>query len=191
MFSWFKKPVVVAAVAAPTENVIAKGTRVRGDIEAELGFRIDGSVDGTVVSRGVVTIGEDGELLGNVRATSVVVLGHVEGDVVCEGHLEIGPNGRIVGDVTMKSFQIQNGGVFAGTSRMAMPDGVKALSAAPPKMRTLPPPAHAAVPPQAPPQAVPPHSSRARLMRPTTDAPRSGVVGTGSGELPRAASGED
>ncbi|NOU34664.1 MAG: polymer-forming cytoskeletal protein, partial [Polyangiaceae bacterium] len=133
MFSWFKKPVVVAAVAAPTENVIAKGTRVRGDIEAELGFRIDGSVDGTVVSRGVVTIGEDGELLGNVRATSVVVLGHVEGDVVCEGHLEIGPNGRIVGDVTMKSFQIQNGGVFAGTSRMAMPDGVKALSAAPPK----------------------------------------------------------
>ncbi len=190
MFSWFKKPVVVAAVAAPTENVVAKGTRARGDLEAELGFRIDGSVDGTVVSRGVVTIGEDGELLGNVRAASVVVLGRVEGDVVCDGHLEIGPSGRIVGDVTMKSFQIQNGGVFAGTSRMTVPEGAKALPAAQPKMRTLPPPAHAAVPPQAPPQAVPPPSSRARLVRPTTDAPRSGVVGSGA-EPSRAAAGED
>jgi cytoskeletal protein CcmA (bactofilin family) len=170
MFSWFKKPEIIATVTKQLpENVIARGTRIRGELEGELGFRIDGTIDGTILSEGRITVGTEGEVLGNIRAESVVILGHVEGNIVCEGHLEIGATGRVVGDITMKSIQVHQGGVFAGTSRMTIPSGTKSL--APARLGTLPPPEYAAVPPQAAPTPV---SSRARIIRPGSNPAPSG-----------------
>jgi cytoskeletal protein CcmA (bactofilin family) len=116
MFSWLRRPVPIVTAA----NTIAEGTKVQGSVEAEGDFQLNGVLDGTMTTKGRVVIGERGSLLGNLRATSVLVLGHLEGDVECTDRLEIGPNGKILGDVTMKSFAVQNGGIFRGSSRMAV-----------------------------------------------------------------------
>lgn len=104
------------------ENVLGQSVRVQGDLKAQGAFRIDGTVDGSVESAGAVIIGQGGAVNGNVRGRDVVVAGQVRGNVAATGHLEIVASGRIEGDVDARSFRIETGGVFRGTSRMGETD---------------------------------------------------------------------
>jgi cytoskeletal protein CcmA (bactofilin family) len=143
--------------AIPTftvENTIATGSRVRGDLSGPGGFRVDGSVEGSVAADGPVVVGEGGVVEGDIRGRDVTVLGRVRGDVVASGHLEIGPKGKVLGDISAQSFRMHTGGVFRGTSNMGSDadDGmpaIKVLGAVreAPRGRTLPPPNGAVVPP--------------------------------------------
>jgi cytoskeletal protein CcmA (bactofilin family) len=107
----------------PIENVLGQSLMVRGDLTADGGFRIDGTVEGNVESRAAVVVGESGVVRGDLRGTDVVVAGQVLGNVTCSGHLEILAKGRIEGDLDAKSVRIETGGVFRGTSRMGEDSG--------------------------------------------------------------------
>jgi cytoskeletal protein CcmA (bactofilin family) len=140
------------------ENTIGAGSRVRGDLSGPGGFRIDGTVEGGITADGPVVIGEGGSVEGAVRGRNVVVLGRVRGDVHVSGHLEIGPKGKVLGDITVQSFRMHTGGVFRGMSCMpggedaapALLFGVASTSSAlETRVRTLPPPNGAVVPPPA------------------------------------------
>jgi cytoskeletal protein CcmA (bactofilin family) len=100
------------------ENVLGKSLHVRGDLKAQGAFRIDGTVDGSVASAGAVIIGDGGVVHGDVTGTDIVVAGHVVGNVTARGHLDIVSSGRVEGDINAKSFRMETGGVFRGTSQM-------------------------------------------------------------------------
>ncbi len=133
------------------ENTIGPGTSVHGEMKGPSGFRIDGTLQGSVDAVGPVVIGEGGLVDGDVSGRDVVVLGRVRGNVHASGHLEIGPRGKVVGDITVKSFRLQKGGVFRGTSRMAGGEDDEIFRLLPQRsgkrIRTLPPPAGAVPPP--------------------------------------------
>jgi cytoskeletal protein CcmA (bactofilin family) len=143
-------------------STVGRGTTVRGDLAGPGGFRIDGTVEGSIDSDGPVVVGEDGVVAKGIRARQLVVLGCVRGDVHAD-HLEIGPKGKVIGNVSAQSLRMHKGGTFRGSSRMADDAASKvALVALPPAERgapgrTLPPPADAAVPP-------PPSASEERLV---------------------------
>jgi cytoskeletal protein CcmA (bactofilin family) len=107
-----------AASREPIENVLGQSLTIRGDLSAEGGFRIDGTVEGTVESKAAIVVGESGIVRGDLRGTDIVVAGQIEGNVTCSGHLEILARGRIEGDIDAKSVRIETGGVFRGQSRM-------------------------------------------------------------------------
>ena len=107
-----------AASREPSENVLGQSLIIRGDLTAEGGFRIDGTVEGNVEAKAAIVVGESGVVRGDVRGTDIVVAGNVVGNVVCSGHLEILSNGRIEGDIDARSVRIETGGVFRGTSHM-------------------------------------------------------------------------
>ena len=115
---WRSKSPGATASTDQIENVLGKSSRVQGDLKAQGAFRIDGTVDGAVESAGAVIVGEGGVVNGNVRGRDIVVAGHVCGNVTASGHLDIVASGRIEGDIDAKSFRIETGGVFRGTSRM-------------------------------------------------------------------------
>jgi cytoskeletal protein CcmA (bactofilin family) len=139
--------------AIPTftvENTIAAGSCVRGDVSGPGGFRVDGTIDGSLAAEGPVLVGEGGTVDGDIRGRDVTVLGRVRGDVVATGHLEIGPKGKVLGDITVQSFRVHTGGVFRGTSCMGADEppalAVFGVVSEGPRGRTLPPP-NGAVPP--------------------------------------------
>jgi cytoskeletal protein CcmA (bactofilin family) len=107
-----------AASHEPIENVLGASLTIRGDLTADGGFRIDGTVEGHVESKAAIVVGESGVVRGDLRGTDIVVAGRIEGNVSCSGHLEILTKGRIEGDIDAKSVRIETGGVFRGTSRM-------------------------------------------------------------------------
>ncbi len=111
-------PVKPATRSDAIENILGQSCVVRGDLTAEGAFRIDGTIEGSVESRGAVVVGESGVVRGGVRGTDVVIAGQVVGDVIATGHLEILAKGKVEGDIAAKSMRIETGGVFCGTSRM-------------------------------------------------------------------------
>jgi cytoskeletal protein CcmA (bactofilin family) len=119
---WRAKPEAGGATRDPIENILGRSCLVRGDLIADGAFRIDGTVEGSVESRGAVVIGEGGVVRGDVRGTEVVVAGQILGNVTCSGHLEIMAKGKIEGDLDARSMRIETGGVFRGTSRMGGED---------------------------------------------------------------------
>jgi cytoskeletal protein CcmA (bactofilin family) len=100
------------------ENILGRSCAVRGDVTAEGGFRVDGTLEGRIESQGAVVIGESGTVRGEVRAREVVIAGKVFGNVTAAGHLDILASGHLEGDIEAKSVRIETGGVFRGTSRM-------------------------------------------------------------------------
>jgi cytoskeletal protein CcmA (bactofilin family) len=119
-----------AASNEPIENVLGTSLVIRGDLTANGGFRIDGTVEGNVESKAAIVIGESGVVRGDVRGTDIVVAGQVVGNIICTGHLEILAKGRIEGDIDAKSVRIETGGVFRGMSRMGDDSGRASVVAA-------------------------------------------------------------
>jgi cytoskeletal protein CcmA (bactofilin family) len=99
-------------------NILEASTVVKGDLKSDRGFRIDGTIEGSVESKGAIVIGESGAVDGDVRGGDVIVVGRVDGNINARGHLDIRSSGKVVGDVKAASFRIETGGVFLGTSRM-------------------------------------------------------------------------
>jgi cytoskeletal protein CcmA (bactofilin family) len=117
-----------AASNEPIENVLGPSLSIRGDLSADGGFRIDGTVEGNIESKAAIVVGESGVVRGDVRGTDIVVAGQIAGNIVCTGHLEILAKGRIEGDIDARSVRIETGGVFRGTSRMGDDSGRAVLS---------------------------------------------------------------
>jgi cytoskeletal protein CcmA (bactofilin family) len=115
---WRSKGESAQLSSGEIENVLGRSVHVQGDLKADGAFRIDGTIDGAVESKGGVVIGQTGTVRGPVHGHDVVVAGQVCGNVTATGHLEILASGRIEGDIEAQSLRIATGGVFRGTSRM-------------------------------------------------------------------------
>ena len=115
---WGSKRQAAGLTADNIENVLGKSLRVKGDLQADGAFRIDGTVEGSVASQAAVIIGEGGVVQGDVSGRDVVVAGQVRGNITATGHLDIVASGRVEGDIDARSFRIETGGVFRGQSRM-------------------------------------------------------------------------
>src|SRR5262245_46554029 len=83
------------------DNIVGRGTHIRGELCGPGGFRIDGTVTGMIQADGPIVVGVEGYVEGNLNGRDVVVLGRVQGDVRASRHLEIGPDGRVMGDITV------------------------------------------------------------------------------------------
>ncbi|HNZ15086.1 MAG TPA: polymer-forming cytoskeletal protein, partial [Anaerolineaceae bacterium] len=76
-------------------TVIANGMSWHGDLSGAGGVRIEGSVTGEIVVRGMVVIGETGKVnCETLKAETLIVAGLVQGNVVCQ-KLEIRATGRV------------------------------------------------------------------------------------------------
>lgn len=107
-----------------SSNVIAKETKITGDIEAQGNIRVEGIVQGCVTSQSKVVIGESAIIYGNLSAAEAEISGQVEGDVNCGELLHLKKSAIILGDITTKKLVVENGAVFNGKCKM----GIQPLS---------------------------------------------------------------
>lgn len=99
-------------------NIIAYGTFIKGDIESEGDFRIEGKIIGTVKAKGKIVIGESGAVDGEIYCTNADISGDVKARLdVLEGMI-LRASSKFSGDVTTKKIAIETGAVFSGTCKM-------------------------------------------------------------------------
>jgi cytoskeletal protein CcmA (bactofilin family) len=100
------------------ETIIGKNCEVKGGLIGKGGIRVDGKVEGSVISEDQVIIGEFAVVKGDISGTHVIISGRVNGDVTAKTKLEILHTGKLYGDICAPKLAMAEGVVFQGACEM-------------------------------------------------------------------------
>jgi cytoskeletal protein CcmA (bactofilin family) len=104
--------------AGELNGFLDSGSRMEGELHFDTTFRIDGKLNGKVVSDGDLVVGEGGELEGETRVGQIFVSGTVRGAVHAARRVQIAANGRVFADLHTPSLVIEDGALFEGRCSM-------------------------------------------------------------------------
>ena len=160
-----RSPAAATASGIRSTAQIGKSLRMKGEITGSEDLLIDGEVQGTIVLEdNNLTIGPNGNVQANVKAKSIVVLGHLTGNVRCSERIEIRKTGLLEGDLSTARIVIEDGAVFRGSIDIVKPAEAE---------RPAPVVHRAAAPLAAPPSAGSP-AAGSPAAKPSSEAARAG-----------------
>jgi cytoskeletal protein CcmA (bactofilin family) len=116
-----------AASAAPIRPLAPTGdsaayldrtSKITGKLTFEASTRLEGTIDGEIVAKDHLVIGESAVITAQIKAASIVVAGKVNGDITATQRIEIRPAGRVVGNLTAPVFVVHEGALFEGHCSM-------------------------------------------------------------------------
>lgn len=105
---------IAEQVDANNVSRISAGTTIVGDVYAESDIRVDGSIKGTLCSRGKVVIGEQAVIEGIVACYAADLLGRIDGDIHVRDTLSIKSSAALNGNFYPHRFEVQMGASITG-----------------------------------------------------------------------------
>src|SRR5258705_7301039 len=110
------KPATKPAASKPTAagkgySLLDAQLSLTGDLETSGSLRIEGSLDGSVLSADSVVIGVGSKISGDIHAREVVVGGTITGNVNASERVELQATAVVTGDIHTGSILVQEGGV--------------------------------------------------------------------------------
>ena len=107
---------------------IEKNTIFKGSIHSKTDIRIDGTVEGEVVTTGKVIFGKDAKVKGTVLCGNADVEGSFDGELTVSGTLNLKTGSNLKGKVRIQKLIVESGATFnANCSMHSAEDGVKKL----------------------------------------------------------------
>ncbi len=100
-------------------TIISAGVTIEGKLNSNGNVRIDGLVNGDVFAEGNVTVGENGEINGEVNSNVITIGGRVNGSVNAKEKLVMEAKSSLKGDLLTKILVIEAGAKFDGNSKMS------------------------------------------------------------------------
>ena len=100
-----------------------KDSLLKGIVNSEGIFRLDGKVEGEINHRGTLIVGETAVIKGKVEATTLILNGILEGEVTAKERMEIHASGKLYGTIFTPVFVILDGGIFDGNCKMGARSG--------------------------------------------------------------------
>ena len=98
--------------------ILSSDVEIEGSITFQKELLIDGKVQGNVTSDGVLTVGENANIRGEIQTKSVTVHGEVHGNITAE-RCELKSNCTVEGDLKAARLIIEDGATFIGTSQIS------------------------------------------------------------------------
>ena len=99
-------------------TVISRGVKIEGKLSCSGNIRLDGEVQGDISSQGIVIIGENGGVNGQINADSVTIGGKVTGTVRAKDKVVLEAKANLKGDIITKTLLVEAGAIFNGNSKM-------------------------------------------------------------------------
>ena len=107
---------------------IDKNTILKGTINAKTDIRIDGSMEGEVITTGKVIIGKEAKVNGKLLCGNADIEGLFNGELIVSGILNLKKDSNIEGKVHIQKLIVESGATFnANCSMHSAEDGVKKL----------------------------------------------------------------
>ena len=107
---------------------IDKNTIFKGSINAKTDIRIDGTVEGDVVTSGKVIFGKEAKVIGKVLCNNADIEGTFDGELTVSGTLNLKSWSNFKGKVRIQKLIVESGATFnANCSMHSAEDGVKKL----------------------------------------------------------------
>lgn len=99
-------------------NLISQGTEITGDIKSSGDIRIDGVLNGNLLTRGKVVIGPTGRIKGEVECKNSEVSGVIDGKISVSQLLNLKSSSKINGTLITSKLSIEPGALFTGNCSM-------------------------------------------------------------------------
>lgn len=96
-------------------SVIPPGASFQGILTWRGAIRVEGSLEGDAVAQGVLEIGPEACVNGNVLVDELVVAGTLEGDALATRRIELMPGARVVGDLRAPILVVADGCSLKGS----------------------------------------------------------------------------
>ena len=120
MFNKRKKKIVIDSIS----SVLGESTLLNGRLNFTGTMRIDGSVEGQIVSNrkngvsNTLIIGEKAKVNGDIHADTVINSGLIVGNVFAATRVAIHDPGKVIGDVETSELTVEEGVIFNGKCSM-------------------------------------------------------------------------
>jgi len=119
-------------------SVIGQGTTFSGECSVDGTLRIDGELVGTVRATKMVVIGRSGVVKGDIYVEEAIVGGKVFGNILATGRVELQSGSFLEGDVKTSRLVVEEGTIFNGRCSMGeIEDGTIKLVAEDVKVEKL------------------------------------------------------
>ena len=110
------------------KDILSKDVEIKGSIKFQKEMMIDGKVEGEIHSDGVLTIGENADIRGEIKTKSITVYGKVHGNITVGERCELKSRSILQGDLKAARLVIEEGATFIGKSevtsgKMSAPTG--------------------------------------------------------------------
>ncbi len=106
-------------------TMLGPGTFLSGELQCKGTIRIEGAVEGAVISEDSVVLLESGKIKGNVKAGQVIVSGEVLGNIHAAERIEITAKGKVIGDIAAPRISIHEGVLFEGLCSMKPAESIQ------------------------------------------------------------------
>jgi cytoskeletal protein CcmA (bactofilin family) len=100
-------------------GLLSRGVSIKGSVKFGNELLIDGEVEGTIDSTGILTIGEHARIHGEIRVKSVKVRGSVEGDIFAAERCELQAGCTLRGDIEAPRLVVDENVTFFGCAKVA------------------------------------------------------------------------
>ena len=101
------------------KDVLSSDVEIKGSIKFQKELLIDGRVEGEINSDGVLTIGENADIRGEIKTKSITVFGKVHGNITVSERCELKARSTLQGDLKAARLTIEEGATFVGKSEVA------------------------------------------------------------------------
>lgn len=118
MFSDNKRNKTTGEIGSGQPNRIEKSTKIKGEIESQADFRIDGILEGTIKTSGKIIVGKDGKITGKVECSNAEIEGNFSGELYVSQLLTLKSTATIDGDVTVSKLAVDPGATFNAACNM-------------------------------------------------------------------------
>ncbi|HNW97649.1 MAG TPA: polymer-forming cytoskeletal protein [Bacteroidales bacterium] len=106
---------------SPAINLIGAGTVIKGDVKSNGDIRIDGTLIGSVNSKGKLVVGTSGNIDGEIICQNADLSGIIKAQITVSELLSIKATAKITGDVITNKLAIEPGAIFSGSCSMNNP----------------------------------------------------------------------
>jgi cytoskeletal protein CcmA (bactofilin family) len=109
----------------PNKNNLSKDVEIKGSIKFVNEFVFDGNLEGEISSvDGVLTVGENADVRGEVKSKTVIVKGKVHGNITVQERCELHSRSQLIGDLKAARLVIEEGATFVGKSEVTPNKGM-------------------------------------------------------------------
>ena len=106
------------------KDVLSSDVEIKGSIKFQKELLIDGKVEGEINSDGVLTIGENADIRGEIKTKSITVYGKVQGNITVGERCELKSRCTLQGDLKAARLVIEEGATFIGKSEVTSGTGL-------------------------------------------------------------------
>ncbi len=101
-----------------SKNILNSDVEIKGTLKFTGELTFDGKLDGDISSEGVLNLGDNAVVKGNLNVNSVVLRGKINGNVIAKERIEIKAKTELFGDIKSAKLAIEEGVTFVGKTEV-------------------------------------------------------------------------